>query len=71
MSKGHGGRRPNQTGRPRLASKKVRIGTLFLSPATVKALADRTRDKESLIQAAARLLTDHLAAPDPEESGHE
>lgn len=61
MSKQHGGRRANQTGRPRLAEKKIRVGALFLTPATVKALADRTNDGETLVQAAARLLAAYLA----------
>lgn len=58
----HGGRRANQTGRPRLAEKKIRVGALFLTPATVKLLADHVNDGETLVQAAARILTAYLDA---------
>ena len=70
MPSKHGGQRANQTGRPRLAARKVRVGTLFLIPNAVKALTDRTHNNESLIQAAARLLT-ALVVPDPEVSDSE
>lgn len=52
----HGGRRPNQTGRPTKADKKIRIGTLFLPPETVALLAKHANDGETLLQAARRLL---------------
>ena len=52
----HGGRRANQTGRPRSPNKKVRIGVLFLDPHDVAQLAQQVRDGETLIKAARRLL---------------
>lgn len=68
MEKKHGGRRANQTGRPPLPVKKMRIGTLFLIPEAIKRLADLANDKETLIQCAARILTACLVAPDPPKS---
>lgn len=60
---GWGGRRDNQTGRPPKADRKIRVGTIFLSPDDVARLAARTNDRETLTQAAARLLTDYLREP--------
>lgn len=61
MSKGHGGKRPNQTGRPpKKDEKKIRIGTLFLSPTEIAQLTERAHDGESLLQTARRLLIDCL-----------
>ena len=52
----HGGRRANQTGRPRKADKKIRIGTLFLEPIVINRLADLANNGETLLEAARRLL---------------
>jgi hypothetical protein len=51
-----GGRRSNQTGRPRKADKKIRIGALFLPPEYAAWLALAAEDGESLIEAARRIL---------------
>ncbi len=55
MSK-HGGKRTNQTGRPRKADKMIRIGTLFLEPSVITRLAELANDGETLLGAARRLL---------------
>lgn len=67
MAMQHGGRRANQNGRPPLPVKKMRVGTLFLIPAAIKALTDLSNDGETLIQCAARVLTAHLESLAPEE----
>lgn len=62
-SKGWGGRRDGQTGRPPKANKKIRVGTLFLPPDIIAALADRAEDGETLIKAAQRIIIVVLASP--------
>jgi hypothetical protein len=70
MSKEHGGRRPNQTGRPRNPDKKVRVGTLFLPPNAVAELAEQALDGETLLEAARRILVTFLSdLPDANPPG--
>ena len=52
----HGGKRTNQTGRPRKPDKKLRIGTLFLEPSVITRLAKLANEGETLLEAARRLL---------------
>lgn len=61
MTNKHGGQRENQTGRPRKGDdKRIRIGTLFLTPTEIDRLMERAIDKETLLQTARRLLIDCL-----------
>ena len=56
----HGGRRANQTGRPRKPDKKIRIGTLFLTPDNVSRLAKRADDSGTLIATARHIIESEL-----------
>lgn len=60
MSKQHGGRRAGQTGRPPLPIKKMRVGMLFLVPSAIKRLSSLVHEKETIVQCAARVLTNYL-----------
>ena len=54
-------------GRPPLAVRKVRVGTLFLLPDEYERLIGCSLLGERAISAAARLLTQHLAMAETED----